>query len=573
MQKKLIDRPYDENAPVVAKHSVLQRIFSSRGVRCAQDLEYSLQTLVNVAGLLDIEKAAQRLCVAIEQNQRILIVGDYDADGATSTAIVVRALKAFGAKQVDYLTPDRFHFGYGLSPELVAFAKKSNPDLLMTVDNGIVSFAGVDHANELGIDVIITDHHLAAQTLPKAYAIVNPNRLDDPFPCKHLAGCGVAFYVMLMLRTVLRKANWFAAQKIDEPNMAQFLDLLALGTVADVVVLDKNNRTLVSQGLRRIRAGKCSPGIKALLAVSKRNAKKVVASDLGFSVAPRLNAAGRLDDMRLGVECLLTDDPDQAKKSAEKLDALNVERRQIETQMKDQAFAALEKVHVNPKTLPAGLCLYDATWHQGVTGILASRVKERWHRPTVVFAQDDKGDLKGSARSISGLHIRNVFEEISKKHPDAVKKFGGHAMAAGITISRDALNTFKKTYQQLCKEQLSASDLSGVLYTDGELSADDLTLSFAELLSSRGPWGQGFPAPLFHGVFEIIEQRIVGARHLKLILSKASLMLGAIAFNVDVAIWPNHRCRQVKLAYRLDVNEFRSRRDVQLIVEQIEALA
>lgn len=548
---------------------ILQRIYAARGITSSMELERGLERLPSHHQLLGIDEAVQCLAKALMQQQHILIIGDFDADGATSTAVAIRALKSFGAQSVSYLVPNRFAFGYGLTPELVQVAKTLNPDVIVTVDNGIASHAGVIAAKEANIKVIITDHHLPAETLPPADAIVNPNQPNDPFPSKNIAGVGVIFYVMVALRRYLLEQNWFKQHNLSEPNMSRLLDLVALGTVADVVSLDQNNRILVYQGLRRIRAGQCVPGITALVNIAGRNQARLQASDLGFAVAPRLNAAGRLDDMSLGIECLLTDDLTRAYEMAEHLNQLNEERRVIEQDMQSQALVALKKIHTDVQP-QHGICLFDEEWHQGVIGILAGRIKDKFHRPTIVFAQANSSELKGSARSIPGLHIRDVLADIAALHPDLIAKFGGHAMAAGLTISRAVLDNFATVFDTIVSAKLKDLDLQHALLSDGELEPHELSLATAEVLREAGPWGQSFPEPIFDGEFQLLDQRLVGGKHLKMNLSLAGNVIDAIAFNVDINQWPNHRCEKVNIAYRLDINEFRGRRSVQLIVEQIE---
>lgn len=567
--KKIIRRN-PENLEFPHLHPVLQRIYPTRGIKSVVELEHQLEKLIPFQNLLNINQAVACLANALMQQQRILIVGDFDADGATSSALAVRALRSFGAQQVDFLVPNRFAFGYGLTSELVDVAKKDfNPALIVTVDNGISNHAGVTTAKEHGIQVVITDHHLAGDTLPDADAIVNPNQPHDLFPSKCIAGVGVIFYVMLALRRYLSDHHWFQEKNIPEPNMSRLLDLVALGTVADVVPLDHNNRILVHQGLRRIRAGQCIPGISALLEIASRNQARIVASDLGFAVGPRLNAAGRLEDMSLGIDCLLTDDIAQAREMAQRLDQLNVERRVIEQDMQEQAFAALKKLPQN-QDAPGGICLFDKDWHQGVIGILASRVKDRMHRPVIAFALSSDSELKGSARSIPGLHIRDTLADIATQYPGLMGKFGGHAMAAGLTIPRSSFDLFSKAFSDAVSAKMNDEMLSNALLSDGELLKEELTLELAEVLREAGPWGQSFPEPMFDGVFEVLEQRLVGGKHLKMVLSKEDRALDAIAFNIDINTWPNYRCSYVNIAYRMDVNEFRGKRGVQLIVEQLE---
>lgn len=552
-------------------HPVLQRVYAARGVESGAQLNYSLSAML-AAQMSGIEAACDLLAQTLRAEKLILVVGDFDADGATSTAVMLRALRMMGAARVDYLVPNRFDYGYGLSPEIVDVAAAREPALIVTVDNGISSLAGVDRANSLGIPVLVTDHHLPGEQLPAAAAIVNPNLNNDPFPSKSLAGVGVAFYLMAALRGHLRATDWFAEQGLQEPNLAELLDLVALGTVADVVPLDHNNRILVDQGLKRIRAGKCVPGISALLEVGKRRREKIVASDLGFAVAPRLNAAGRLEDISLGIECLLSDDSSRALELAQQLDQINHERRQIEQEMKQQAFAELEKLEASleRQAVPAGLCLYREDWHQGVVGILASRIKDRFHRPVIVFADEGNGQIKGSARSVQGVHIRDALEHISTRNPGLISKFGGHAMAAGLSMPLASLKPFREAFADYVEQQLGETVGEKVIYSDGELPADQLGIQLAELLTQAGPWGQSFPEPLFDGVFRLLDRRIVGEHHLKMTLEHpAGKALDAIAFN-ETGQWMNSQTRMVRIVYKLDVNEFRGQRSVQLMVEHIE---
>jgi single-stranded-DNA-specific exonuclease len=495
---------------------ILRRIYAARAIASAQELDYSLHNLLPPDTLGGLSDAAALLQAAIVARQRILIVGDFDADGATSCALCVRGLRAMGAADVRYLVPNRFEYGYGLTPEIVEVAAQQAPALIMTVDNGIASNAGVSAARRAGMRVLITDHHLPGHSLPEADAIVNPNLPGDAFPSKALAGVGVAFYVLLALRARLREQGWFADQGIDVPNLAQWLDLVALGTVADVVPLDRNNRVLVKQGLQRIRAGSCVPGLRALLEAGGRSLARVVASDLGFAAGPRLNAAGRLDDMSLGIECLLTDDAAAARDMAAQLDALNRERREIETDMQAQALTAIENLQLDDERLPVGLCLFDPDWHQGVIGILAARIKDRLHRPVIAFARSAEGEIKGSARSVTGLHIRDVLDAVATRHPQLVQKFGGHAMAAGLSLAEADYPAFAAAFDAEVSRHMSADDLHTCLYSDGELSDGELSLGTAQQLRDAGPWGQAFPEPLFDGRFEILGQRVVGERHLKL---------------------------------------------------------
>ncbi len=551
---------------------VIQRIYAARGIEHASELDKRLQALLPFHTLLDIDKACLRLERALRLQENILIIGDFDADGATSSVLAVSALRAMGALHVNFLVPNRFEFGYGLTPAIVDVAKKYAPQLIITVDNGIASLEGVSAANEAGIDVLVTDHHLPGEQLPNACAIVNPNRHGDSFPSKSIAGVGVIFYVMLALRRHLVQTQWFAQQNLPETNMAQFLDLVALGTVADVVALDQNNRILVKQGLARIRQGLARPGIQALLEVAGRRAEVLRESDLGFAIAPRLNAAGRLDDMSLGIECLLCDNLEKARQLANHLDELNVERRKIELEMKEQAIFALNKLALNDAALPLALCLVDNSWHQGVIGILAGRLKEKYHRPVIAFSQVSDTELKGSARSINGLNIRDVLASVDKDFPNLIIKFGGHAMAAGLSLHASAFEPFKQAFIAEVSKHIDLSQCEGELYSDGELKPDELNLELASALQEAGPWGQQFPEPLFDNIFEILEQRIVGQHHLKLtlVLKTGKEPLDAICFNVDLAQWPNHRARYIHAAYKLDINHYQGRQKLQLMIMSMQ---
>lgn len=554
---------------------LLQRIYATRGVQELADLDRNLDALLPYHQLKDIDKAVKFLADALQQQKKCLIVGDFDADGATSTAVAVSALRLLGMRHVDYLVPNRFEYGYGLTPEIVAVAfDKKQPDIIITVDNGISSIEGVLAAHDLGVEVLITDHHLPGQQLPAAAAIVNPNQPGDLFPSKNLAGVGVIFYVMLALRRYLSSQQWFSEQKIAEPNLAQLLDLVALGTVADVVPLDKNNRILVYQGLRRIQMEKTRPGILALLAVAKRRCETLTASDLGYAIAPRLNAAGRLVDMSLGIECLLCTEAASATEMAKQLDNLNQERQTIEAQMQQQALFEIERLQFSQQSLPEALCLYDPDWHQGIIGILAGRVKDKYHRPTLAFAKVNDHELKGSARSIEGLHLRDLLEAIATKHPGLIEKFGGHAMAAGLTLKIEALPAFAKALVAETRVRATEEMMAAKLLSDGELEQGDFSIAVAHLLKEAGPWGQQFPEPLFDGIFDIFHQRLLGQKHLKLVLGvpQTPLQIEAIAFNVDNSIWPNYGCQKLRAAYRLDINEYQGNRSVQLVLQHIEPI-
>lgn len=575
VKKTIVTRPVPKKrAKFGEMHPVLERIFLARGLTSEAELDRTLARLPSPWLLSGMEEMVGHLVTAINRQQRICIVADFDADGATSCAVAIKGLQLLGAGQVTFVVPNRFEYGYGLTPEIVDLAKLQNPAVIITVDNGISSIDGVRVAKELGMTVLITDHHLPGQTLPDADAIVNPNLDDDKFPGGALAGVGVMFYVLMALRNRLREQKWFEKSQIQEPNLAQLLDYVALGTVADVVPLDQTNRVLVHQGLLKIRTGRSHPGIKALIEVSGRNPEAIFATDLGFALGPRLNAAGRMDDMSLGIQCLLTDDPALAKQLALQLDELNNDRREIEGQMKNEAMALLgEMKKLDEHHLPAGVCLYDANWHQGVIGILASRVKDQIHRPVIAFAPAGKDEIKGSARSIPGVHIRDVLSDVAAAHPKLLSKFGGHAMAAGLSLKMRDYPPFALAFDEMVSKRLAMVDLEQKIYSDGELTEQELTIEFAELLQNAGTWGQDFPEPLFDGVFDVIQSRIVGQRHLKLVLRKpfSELLIDGIAFYVDKPEnWLG--VRHIKAVYKLDINEFRGNRSVQFIVQYLEKI-
>jgi single-stranded-DNA-specific exonuclease len=551
-------------------HPLLARVYAGRGVSCAEQLNLALDQLLPPEGLLNAHSAAALLADALAGDKKILVVGDFDADGATSTTLAVSALRAFGAARVDFLVPNRFEYGYGLTPEIVALAGREQPDLIITVDNGISSLEGVEAARELGIATLITDHHLAGRELPQADVIVNPNQPGCTFASKNLAGVGVIFYVMLALRAELRSRNWFDSRP--QVNLGHYLDLVALGTVADVVPLDYNNRILVSAGLARIRAGQARPGIHALLEVGSRPYRSVVASDLGFAVGPRINAAGRLEDMSIGIACLLSEDMAEAAALAGRLQQLNLDRRVIEQGMQDEALQILAKLPLQAEQEPPlAMTLYQSGWHQGVIGILASRIKDRLHRPVIAFADGDPGQIKGSARSIPGIHIRDILDAVATRHPGLISKFGGHAMAAGLTLPLEAYDAFATAFTEEVAQHAQDVELQAVIASDGELSETDFQLELANELRYAGPWGQHFPEPVFDGRFTIVSQRLVGEKHLKLVLSPpgSARILDAISFNVDLDTWPDQAIEQIDIAYRLDVNEFRGQRSVQLVVEHL----
>jgi len=557
---------------------LLRRVLLNRATCCDEDVALEMGRLHSPSLLQGLPEAVAILEEELQRQGRILIISDFDADGATSCVLAIRALRAMGFHHVDYIVPNRFEYGYGLTPEIVELAAARSPDLLVTVDNGISSIEGVAAANARGMRVVITDHHLPGRELPAAAATVNPNQPGCSFPSKSLAGVGVIFYLMIALRARLRDSGWFASQGITSPNLAHFLDLVALGTVADVVVLDRNNRILVNEGIRRIRQRHASPGLLALLQLGKRRCETLVASDLGFAVGPRLNAAGRLDDMALGIECLLTDDEQAAQAMAAQLDAMNSQRRNIEADMREQAMAALQDLHLDGGQLPAGLCLYDPQWHQGVIGILAARIKERYHRPVIAFADggtgaDGEEQIKGSARSVEGLHIRDALDTVAARHPGLVTRFGGHAMAAGLTLRKADYQRFTEAFAAVVEALLPVESLTATLLTDGEVAPAEFTLETAMLLRNAGPWGQGFPEPCFDGVFRLIRQRLLTGNHLKLVLQpleEAREIYDGIAFNVDAGTWPDENIKQVRAVYRLDVNEFRGETTLQLMIEYLE---
>jgi len=572
LQTQLRRRKAADGASLPAELSpLLRRLYAARGVQGPQELERSVRGLLGYEQLDGIHTAVELLQKALRDRLRIMVVGDFDADGATSTALTVLSLRSMGCSEINYLVPNRFDDGYGLSPEVVEQAAARGAELILTVDNGISSHAGVDLAHQKGIQVLVTDHHLPGETLPAAEAIINPNLHGCEFPSKSLAGVGVAFYLMLALRAALHKCGWFEEKGLPIPNLAEWLDLVALGTVADVVPLDANNRILVYQGLNRIRAGKCRPGIRALLEVANREARTLGASDLGFALGPRLNAAGRLDDMSIGVALLLSDDIAQARALASDLDALNQTRREIEQGMQVEALALCDKLESSSDALPYGLAMYHPEWHQGVVGILASRLKERFNRPVIAFAPAGEGILKGSGRSIAGLHMRDALERIDTLNPGLMMKFGGHAMAAGLSLEEAKFDEFRARFAELVGEWLDPSHLEGVIWSDGELAGQELTIDTAEMLRDGGPWGQAFPEPTFDGRFRILQQKLLKERHLKLMIEPigGGPLLDGIAFNIDPTFWPDSSVREVELAYRLDINEYRGNRSVQLIIQHL----
>ena len=572
LNKKIINRdvPDGINLPD-SIHPVLKRIYASRNIKSSEDLDYSLGSLIPYEELGGIDDAVILLQEMITQKKRILIVADFDADGATSCALAIRGLTAMGAEDVIYVVPNRFEHGYGLSPKIVDVALDHDPDLIVTVDNGISSISGVEHAKKNGIKVLITDHHLPGDKLPSADVIINPQLKEDKFPSKNLAGVGVIFYILLALRAKLKAENWFDEKNIKYPNLANLLDLVALGTISDLVPLDKNNRTMVAHGLKLMRQNKSKVGILAILNQSGRQLSTLTSGDLSFAIAPRLNAAGRLTDMSLGIECLLTDDKENAVEMAKKLNQLNIERRQIQNNMEEQALTEFEKyLQDTSKKIPHGICIYNQNWHQGVVGILAAKIKEKFNRPVVVFAQECQGILKGSARSITELHIKDVFDEIARLYPELILTFGGHAMAAGLTIEESQFDRFSDVFNKVVDRYISSDSLEDQCLTDGELSGDDFSLPLALAIQNAGPWGQSFPEPIFVGQFKILDKRVVGESHLKLKLqSRNNNTLDAIAFNMTDDDWPS-KLEQIISTYRLGINNYRGHSQVQLFIEHIE---
>lgn len=582
--EQVVRRPLDSNADSLPEglHPVLRRIFLARSIRGADEIDLALKRMLPPAGMGSIDEAANCLAHALRNDKRILVVGDFDADGATGTALAVLALRAMGAANVDFRVPNRFEFGYGLTAPLVETLAADPPDLIVTVDSGVSSNAGVARAVELGCEVIITDHHLPGETLPVATAIVNPNLHGDGFPSKALAGVGVMFYLLGVLRKKLEVDGWFgsggSAPRV-APQLAQWLDLVALGTVADLVPLDRNNRILVDNGIARIRHGRARPGLMALLRVAGRDYRYAGASDLGFAAGPRLNAAGRLEDMALGIRCLITDDANEAAHMAAQLDTLNRTRREMQDEMQEQAFAIVKTRldALQDQPLPSALCIHDPGWHQGVVGLVASRVKDAVHRPVIAFAPESPGSdlLKGSGRSIRGLHIRDALAAVDARHPGMMNAFGGHAMAAGLGLDLEHLDAFSNAFVEEVERMLDGAEPVNELRTDGELQPADLGLPLAVAIERAGPWGQRFPEPLFDGHFKVIDRRVVGDRHLKMIVQHVDggEELDAIAFNhlpEDLERAAGSSGSVVaRMLYRLDINRWRGRESCQLIIEHL----
>lgn len=562
--------PHPGPLPVATPEELLRILYAHRGIADPSEATLELAALAPPEALQGIDTAVDLLARQIIGGGHLLVVGDYDADGATASALAVCALRELGAQRVSFLIPSRFTNGYGLSPALVEAAAAQGVDLILTVDNGISSHQAVARANALGIPIVVTDHHLPGECLPPAAAIVNPNQPGCPFPSKHLAGVGVVFYLLAGLRRRLRELGWFGPRH-PEPNLAALLDLVAVGTIADVVALDRNNRILVEQGLRRIRAGRCRPGIRALLQVSGCDPAWVTATDLAFQVAPRLNAAGRLSEMSLGVECLLADDPNEALKLAGRLDALNRERKALEAGMKVEAEVLVDALRLDNETLPPALCLFGPDWHQGITGILASRIRDRYHRPTIAFADAGEGRLRGSGRSIEGLHLRDTIAWIDRCHPGLIEQFGGHAMAVGLTIQRRDLERFRLAFNASVTE-LGACPPVPEIYSDGILPPSLLTLETAEALAFAGPWGKGFPEPRFDGPFAVIERRLMGEDHLRLrVVPSEGEPIEAIGFRLGDRL--EQAEGKVHLVYRLEVNRYQGVNRLRLLIDHLQPTA
>lgn len=564
-----------QNSPLTTvKHPLLERLYLGRGIRSAEQLNHSTQALVNYQQLLGINQATEVLYQAVIDDKKILIVGDFDTDGATSTALVMTALKKFGINNVSYIIPDRFEDGYGLSISVVKKALEQGAELIITVDNGISAFDAVDFAKQHNMQVIITDHHLAPEVLPNADAIINPNLANCSFPSKNLAGVGVAFYFMLAFRSLLRQHNWFSVRDLAEYNLANLLDLVALGTVADVVQLDQNNRILVQQGLSRIRADHCCAGIKALITISKKNIHELTAQDLSFYLAPRLNAAGRMENMSLGVELLLANDQPTALELAAVLEDLNNSRKAVEQNMQQEALAFIEQLELQTDVIPNSFVIYHPKFHQGVIGVLSSRIKERFYRPTISFALAENGYLKGSGRSINGIHLRDILEKINLRDSSLIVCYGGHAMAAGLTILEDNLAQFTQYFNEEVAKVIAGMTLEHIVETDGEIGDEFLNVATAQLLKNHGPWGEGFPDPLFDGVFSVYQQKLVGQKHLKLVLQPidGGQLVNAIMFNIDSSLWPDQSVKTVEMVYNLTVDEFRGNKSITLLARHLWAV-
>ena len=577
MKSKLTHRQLPEVLPKLSPDIplLLQRVYALRGITSMQELDYTTRNLCNYDNLDGTQTAVEIVYSAMQNNKRIMIVGDFDTDGATSTALMIKALKKMGCKHVDYIIPNRFDDGYGLSISVVKRALSKKADLIITVDNGVSAIEAVEFAKQSNLTVIITDHHLCSEQLPAADAIINPNLPNSSFPSKHLAGVGVAFYFMLALRAKLRKENWFASNKLAEYNITNLLDLVALGTIADVVKLDRNNRILVHQGISRIRAGYCCEGIKALLDISRRDPLTLTSTDLAYYIAPRLNAAGRMDSMSLSVELLLCEDYDSAIKQATDLDTLNHDRKLIEQTMYQEALSYIEQVEQKNSTFPNALVVHHPQWHQGIIGIVSARLKDKHYRPVICFASTEDGLLKGSGRSIEGIHLRDILDKLNERYPDILVSFGGHAMAAGLSIQEKDLDQFSAHFEALITEQLDLDVLEQIIETDGEIDNQDFNYAIAKQLKESGPWGEGFTEPTFDGDFIVHQQRLFAEKHLKLVLEpkNGGPIIEGICFNVNLTQWPDNTIKIVKIVYQLDVNDFRGNQAVKLMIRHIWPIA
>ncbi|MBI0006826.1 single-stranded-DNA-specific exonuclease RecJ [Gilliamella sp. W8126] len=577
MKNKLTHRQLPEALPELSPDIplLLQRVYALRGITSMQELDYTTRNLCNYDNLDGTQTAVEIVYSAMQNNKRIMIVGDFDTDGATSTALTVKALKKMGCQHVDYIIPNRFDDGYGLSISVIKRALLKKADLIITVDNGVSAIEAVEFAKQSNLTVIITDHHLCPEQLPAADAIINPNLPNCSFPSKHLAGVGVAFYFMSALRAKLRQENWFRTHNLEEYNLASLLDLVALGTIADVVKLDHNNRILVHQGINRIRSGYCCAGIKALLHIARKDPVSFTSTDLAYYIAPRLNAAGRMDNMSLSVELLLCDDYDSALKQASDLDMLNNDRKLIEQTMYKEALSYIQGLEQQQSSFPNLLVVYHPEWHQGIIGILSARLKDKHYRPVICFASTEEGILKGSGRSIAGIHLRDLLDELDQNHPDLLVSFGGHAMAVGLSIRENDLERFRKHFETLIDKRLNANTLEQIIETDGEVDSQDFNYAMAKQLKESGPWGEGFTEPTFDGDFIVHQQRLFAEKHLRLVLEpkNGGPIIEGICFNINLTQWPDNTIKNVKIVYQLDVDDFRGNQTAKLMIRHIWPIA
>ena len=577
MKNKLTHRQLPEALPELSPDIplLLQRVYALRGITSMQELDYTTRNLCNYDNLDGTQTAVEIVYSAMQNNKRIMIVGDFDTDGATSTALTVKALKKMGCQHVDYIIPNRFDDGYGLSISVIKRALLKKADLIITVDNGVSAIEAVEFAKQSNLTVIITDHHLCPEQLPAADAIINPNLPNCSFPSKHLAGVGVAFYFMSALRAKLRQENWFRTHNLEEYNLASLLDLVALGTIADVVRLDHNNRILVHQGINRIRSGYCCAGIKALLHIARKDPVSFTSTDLAYYIAPRLNAAGRMDNMSLSVELLLCDDYDSALKQASDLDMLNNDRKLIEQTMYKEALSYIQELEQQQSSFPNLLVVYHPEWHQGIIGILSARLKDKHYRPVICFASTEEGILKGSGRSIAGIHLRDLLDELDQNHPDLLVSFGGHAMAVGLSIRENDLERFRKHFETLIDKRLNANTLEQIIETDGEVDSQDFNYAMAKQLKESGPWGEGFTEPTFDGDFIVHQQRLFAEKHLRLVLEpkNGGPIIEGVCFNVNLTQWPDNTIKNVKIVYQLDVDDFRGNQTAKLMIRHIWPIA